>query len=194
MAMAVRITPIHPTLMRIVSSGTKAPPLAARRDSSIPVSGPAPCPRFAGGSPGRCGAARFPAGLGGDARPGAGQGCFEAGTAKNTYGTGCFLLLNTGPTPVASSHQLLTTVGWHMNGQTTYCLEGSVFVAGAVVQWLRDGLGLIRSSAEIEQRYNMSRRIEAEELTLAKSASRELVARHWAREIELFNYTFSDDD
>jgi glycerol kinase len=79
-----------------------------------------------------------------------GQACFQIGSAKNTYGTGCFLLLNTGPTPVASSHQLLTTVGWHMNGQTTYCLEGSVFVAGAVVQWLRDGLGIIGSSSEVE--------------------------------------------
>ena len=66
------------------------------------------------------------------------------GSAKNTYGTGCFLLLNTGPTAVASRHNLLTTIGWRMGGQTTYCLEGSVFIGGAVVQWLRDGLGLIR--------------------------------------------------
>lgn len=80
-----------------------------------------------------------------------GQACFEPGTAKNTYGTGCFLLLNTGEKPVPSQNQLLTTIGWGLNGKITYCLEGSVFIAGAVVQWLRDGLGLIRSSGEIEQ-------------------------------------------
>lgn len=79
-----------------------------------------------------------------------GQACFEPGSAKNTYGTGCFLLLNIGAQPRPSQHQLLTTVGWQVAGQTTYCLEGSVFVGGAVVQWLRDGLGLIRRSADIE--------------------------------------------
>jgi glycerol kinase len=70
--------------------------------------------------------------------------------AKNTYGTGCFLLLNTGDQPVMSENNLLTTVGWHINGKTTYCLEGSIFIAGAVVQWLRDGLGLIEKSADVE--------------------------------------------
>ena len=80
-----------------------------------------------------------------------GQACFQPGTAKNTYGTGCFLLLNTGPTPVKSEHNLLTTVGWSIDGNVTYCLEGSVFIAGAVVQWLRDGLGVIDSSAGIER-------------------------------------------
>lgn len=79
-----------------------------------------------------------------------GQACFEAGSAKNTYGTGCFMLMNTGDAPVTSSNGLLTTIGWVIDDQVTYCLEGSVFVAGAVVQWLRDGLGLIRSAAEIE--------------------------------------------
>jgi glycerol kinase len=79
-----------------------------------------------------------------------GQACFEPGTAKNTYGTGCFLLLNTGAHPVPSHNNLLTTVGWQVDGQVTYCLEGSVFIAGAVVQWLRDGLGLIKSSQGIE--------------------------------------------
>lgn len=79
-----------------------------------------------------------------------GQGCYEPGTAKNTYGTGCFLLLNTGSAAVASSHGLLTTIGWQIGDEVTYCLEGSVFVAGAVVQWLRDGLGIIDSSAEVE--------------------------------------------
>jgi glycerol kinase len=77
-----------------------------------------------------------------------GQACFEPGSAKNTYGTGCFMLLNTGREPVPSKNGLLTTVGWKLGGQVTYCLEGSVFIAGAVVQWLRDGLGLIRTAAE----------------------------------------------
>ncbi|MCO6456856.1 MAG: glycerol kinase GlpK [Pirellulaceae bacterium] len=80
-----------------------------------------------------------------------GQACFEPGMAKNTYGTGCFLLLNTGQRPVDSQNRLLATIGWVLDGRVTYCLEGSVFIAGAVVQWLRDGLGLIRESAEVEQ-------------------------------------------
>jgi glycerol kinase len=80
-----------------------------------------------------------------------GQGCFAERTAKNTYGTGCFMLLNTGAEPVASSARLLTTVGWAVGDRVTYCLEGSVFIAGAVVQWLRDGLGVIESSADIER-------------------------------------------
>jgi glycerol kinase len=80
-----------------------------------------------------------------------GQACFEPGTAKNTYGTGCFMLLNTGPSPVPSHKGLLTTVGWRIAGQTTYALEGSVFVAGAAVQWLRDGLKAIQSSADVEK-------------------------------------------
>ncbi len=80
-----------------------------------------------------------------------GQACFIPGTAKNTYGTGCFLLMNTGPKPVPSQNNLLTTVGWKLGGQVTYCLEGSVFVAGAAVQWLRDGLGIIKTSADVER-------------------------------------------
>ncbi len=80
-----------------------------------------------------------------------GQACFEPGTAKNTYGTGCFMLLNTGASPVPSHKGLLTTVGWKIGGQTTYALEGSVFVAGAAVQWLRDGLKAIQASADVEK-------------------------------------------
>ncbi|QDU95587.1 glycerol kinase GlpK [Lignipirellula cremea] len=80
-----------------------------------------------------------------------GQACFTQGSAKNTYGTGCFLLMNVGDQPVASQNNLITTVGWYVGGKATYCLEGSVFVAGAVVQWLRDGLGLIETAAEIEE-------------------------------------------
>jgi glycerol kinase len=79
-----------------------------------------------------------------------GQGCFEPGRAKNTYGTGCFLLLHTGERPRASTHGLLTTVAWSEGGRFEYALEGSVFVSGAAVQWLRDGLGLITDAAETE--------------------------------------------
>jgi glycerol kinase len=77
-----------------------------------------------------------------------GQACYEVGSAKNTYGTGCFVLLNTGADPVASGHGLLTTVAWRIGGRATYALEGSVFIAGAAVQWLRDGLGVIARADE----------------------------------------------
>ncbi|MBM3822335.1 MAG: glycerol kinase GlpK [Verrucomicrobia bacterium] len=79
-----------------------------------------------------------------------GQGCWKPGMVKNTYGTGCFMLMQTGEKPMTSKNQLLTTVAWRLGGRLEYALEGSIFIAGAVVQWLRDGLGLIRSSAEIE--------------------------------------------
>ena len=79
-----------------------------------------------------------------------GQACFRSGMAKNTYGTGCFLLQNTGPKAITSKHQLLTTIAWKIDSRTEYALEGSVFMAGATVQWLRDGLGLIKQSSEIE--------------------------------------------
>lgn len=91
------------------------------------------------------------AGIAGDQQAATfGQACFTPGQAKNTYGTGCFLLLNTGEQPVRSQQGLLTTIGWGLNGRITYCLEGSVFIGGAVVQWLRDGLQLIQSASEIE--------------------------------------------
>lgn len=79
-----------------------------------------------------------------------GQMCTSPGMVKNTYGTGCFMLMNTGEKAVPSTNQLLTTVAWQVNGVTHYALEGSVFIAGAVVQWLRDGLKIIRTSAEVE--------------------------------------------
>ncbi len=79
-----------------------------------------------------------------------GQTCFAPGMAKNTYGTGCFLLLNTGDVPVTPAHGLLSTLAWRVNDKTTYALEGSVFVAGAAVQWLRDGLGIIADARETE--------------------------------------------
>jgi glycerol kinase len=83
-----------------------------------------------------------------------GQNCFSRGMAKNTFGTGCFMLMNTGLTPVASTHKLLTTLAWQLQpGQASapqFAMEGSVFVGGAVVQWLRDGLGIVRSAADVE--------------------------------------------
>jgi glycerol kinase len=77
-----------------------------------------------------------------------GQACFEPGMIKSTYGTGCFALLNTGTTPVVSKNKLLTTIAYQLGGKRTYALEGSIFVAGSAVQWLRDGLGIIKQAAE----------------------------------------------
>ncbi|MFA6288319.1 MAG: glycerol kinase GlpK [Opitutaceae bacterium] len=79
-----------------------------------------------------------------------GQACFSPGMAKNTYGTGCFLLMNTGKKPVVSKNNLLTTVAWRIGGKTEYALEGSVFIGGAVIQWLRDELRLVRDVAELD--------------------------------------------
>ncbi len=91
------------------------------------------------------------AGIAGDQQAATfGQACLDRGMAKNTYGTGCFTLLNTGNQPIVSQNKLLTTIAWRIDDRTNYALEGSVFVAGAVVQWLRDGLGIIQTSAEIE--------------------------------------------
>jgi len=80
-----------------------------------------------------------------------GQACFTQGMAKNTYGTGCFLLMNTGNKAMVSSHGLLTTIAWGLEGKITYALEGSVFVAGSAIQWIRDGLGLITTASESEK-------------------------------------------
>jgi len=79
-----------------------------------------------------------------------GQACLKPGMVKNTYGTGCFMLMQTGTKPVASKNNLLTTIAWRLGNQLEYALEGSVFIAGAAVQWLRDGLGIIKTSAEVE--------------------------------------------
>jgi glycerol kinase len=79
-----------------------------------------------------------------------GQACFGSGDAKNTYGTGCFMLMNTGETPVTSVNRLLTTVAWQRDGETRYALEGSIFVGGAVVQWMRDELGIIKHASDVE--------------------------------------------
>ena len=91
------------------------------------------------------------AGLAGDQQSALfGQACFQAGSAKCTYGTGAFVLMNTGNKPIPSKNALLTTVGWRINGVTTYALEGSAFIAGAAVQWLRDGLNIISTASEVE--------------------------------------------
>ena len=91
------------------------------------------------------------AGIAGDQQAATfGQMCLTPGSVKNTYGTGCFILCNTGDTPVESKNNLVTTVAWQREGVPTYALEGSIFIGGAVIQWLRDGLGLIRESSEIK--------------------------------------------
>lgn len=98
------------------------------------------------------------AGIGGDQQAALfGQMCIEPGMIKNTYGTGCFILLNTGETPVQSKNNMLTTIALQIDGKTTYALEGSIFVGGAIVQWLRDGLGIIKSSSDIEA---LARKVE----------------------------------
>ena len=79
-----------------------------------------------------------------------GQLCTQPGMVKNTYGTGCFVVLNTGDQPIISNNNLLSTVAWQIAGKTTYALEGSIFIAGAIIQWLRDGLGIIQDSSEVE--------------------------------------------
>jgi glycerol kinase len=91
------------------------------------------------------------AGIAGDQQAATfGQACFDVGESKNTYGTGCFMLLNTGDKPAISKNGLITTIGWKIGDRVTYCLEGAVFIAGAAVQWLRDGLGLIEKSSDVE--------------------------------------------
>ena len=86
-----------------------------------------------------------------------GQACFGKGEAKSTYGTGAFVLMNTGESAVTSHNGLLTTIAWRLNGETVYALEGSAFVAGAAVQWLRDQLGIISTAAEVENLPKQSR-------------------------------------
>jgi glycerol kinase len=105
-----------------------------------------------------------------------GQMCINPGMVKNTYGTGCFMLMNTGEKPVASSNNLLTTVAWKVNGVTQYALEGSVFIAGAVVQWLRDELKIIRVSSEIEK---LSQQVKDTDGVYIVPAFAGLGAPHW---------------
>ncbi|MCS7057898.1 MAG: glycerol kinase GlpK [Meiothermus sp.] len=106
-----------------------------------------------------------------------GQACFSPGMAKNTYGTGCFLLMHTGGEPVSSKNGLLTTLAWQLEGEAPeYALEGSVFVAGAAVQWLRDGLGIIQNSSEVEA---LARRVESTEGVYFVPAFVGLGAPYW---------------
>ena len=105
-----------------------------------------------------------------------GQSCFEAGTAKNTYGTGCFMLFNTGTQIQFSKNQLLTTLAWSCQKQPHYALEGSVFMAGAIVQWLRDGLGIIKNSAEVE---SLARQVTDTDGVVLVPAFTGLGAPHW---------------
>ena len=98
-------------------------------------------------------AAKIPiAGIAGDQQAALfGQLCTQPGMVKNTYGTGCFMLMNIGEKPVLSSNNLVTTIAWKIGDQVSYALEGSIFIGGAIVQWLRDGLGIIRNSADVEE-------------------------------------------
>lgn len=105
-----------------------------------------------------------------------GQMCTKPGMVKNTYGTGCFMLMNIGEKPIVSKNNLLTTVAWKVNGKTQYAFEGSVFIAGAVVQWLRDGLKIIRTSTEVEK---LAKSVESSEGLYFVPAFSGLGAPHW---------------
>jgi glycerol kinase len=105
-----------------------------------------------------------------------GQMCTKLGMVKNTYGTGCFMLMNIGEKPIMSKNNLLTTVAWKINGKTTYAFEGSIFIAGAVVQWLRDSLKIIRNSAEIEK---LASSVKSSEGVYFVPAFAGLGAPHW---------------
>ncbi len=105
-----------------------------------------------------------------------GQTCFEVGDAKCTYGTGAFILMNTGSDAVTSDHGLLTTIAWRLGDRTTYALEGSAFIAGAAVQWLRDGLGIIRSASEVEA---LARQVDSSGDVVFVPALTGLGAPHW---------------
>ncbi len=105
-----------------------------------------------------------------------GQVCVDSGMVKNTYGTGCFMLMNTGGSAIESQNNLLTTVAWQIGNETTYALEGSVFIGGAVVQWLRDGLGIIETSSDVEQ---LAATVESSEGVYLVPAFAGLGAPHW---------------
>jgi glycerol kinase len=108
-----------------------------------------------------------------------GQACFERGSAKCTYGTGAFLMMNLGNEPVLSNNNLLTTVAWKLNDTITYALEGSLFVAGAAVQWLRDGLGIINQASDIEE---LAARVPDSGGVVFVPALTGLAAPHWRPE------------
>ncbi|HIB36608.1 glycerol kinase GlpK [Mesonia sp.] len=108
-----------------------------------------------------------------------GQMCTKKGMVKNTYGTGCFMLMNIGEKPIISKNNLLTSVAWRINGKTEYCLEGSIFIGGAVVQWLRDGLGIIHKSSQVE---NLASSVESTEGVYFIPAFAGLGAPYWNQE------------
>ena len=119
-------------------------------------------------------------GIAGDQQAAAiGQACFEPGSIKSTYGTGCFVLLNTGDQAITSKNRLLTTICYRLNGQTTYAIEGSIFVSGAAVQWLRDGLKIISSAAETEA---LARSLASNQGVYLVPAFTGLGAPHWDSE------------
>ena len=122
--------------------------------------------------------ARIPiAGIAGDQHAALfGQMCTEEGMVKNTYGTGCFMLMNIGDQPIVSKNNLLTTVAWQIDGKTSYALEGSIFIAGAVVQWLRDSLKIIRTSAEVEK---LAQSVDSSDGVYFVPAFAGLGAPHW---------------
>jgi glycerol kinase len=105
-----------------------------------------------------------------------GQMCIEPGMVKNTYGTGCFMMMNIGSKPIESKSKLLTTVAWRIGSDTQYALEGSIFIAGAVVQWLRDGLGIIKSSGDVEK---LAAKVKDSEGVYFVPAFAGLGAPHW---------------
>ena len=122
-----------------------------------------------------------------------GQMCTEPGMVKNTYGTGCFMLMNIGDTPTKSENNLLTTVAWKINGQVSYALEGSIFIAGAVVQWLRDSLKIIRTSGEVEQ---LASSVDSSDGVYFVPAFAGLGAPHWNQHAQgtLFGLTRGSTD
>jgi glycerol kinase len=105
-----------------------------------------------------------------------GQMCIEPGMVKNTYGTGCFMMMNIGNKPIESKSRLLTTVAWRIGNNTQYALEGSIFIAGAVVQWLRDGLGIIKNSSDVEK---LAAKVKDSEGVYFVPAFAGLGAPHW---------------
>ena len=122
-----------------------------------------------------------------------GQMCTKPGMVKNTYGTGCFMLMNIGEKPIVSKNNLLTTVAWKINGKTTYAFEGSVFIAGAVVQWLRDSLKIIRNSYDIEK---LASSVESSEGVYFVPAFAGLGAPHWNQQAQgtMFGLTRGSTD
>lgn len=122
-----------------------------------------------------------------------GQMCTKPGMVKNTYGTGCFMLMNIGDKPIVSENNLLTTIAWKINGKTTYALEGSIFIAGAVVQWLRDSLKIIRNSSDVE---TLASSVESSDGVYFVPAFAGLGAPHWNQHAKgtLFGLTRGSTD